>query len=58
MTSMNVSRARAALTARGIDGAALFNGAPGVYRFRLPRGAWADMAAMRERHARLLAHAG
>jgi SARP family transcriptional regulator, regulator of embCAB operon len=42
-----VSRTRAALSAAGLDGAALLAGGPGVYRFRLPERGWVDLDAAR-----------
>ncbi len=46
------SRLRRALSATGLDGAELLAGAPGVYRFRLPAGAWVDIdAALSATHA-------
>jgi DNA-binding SARP family transcriptional activator len=42
-----VSRLRAALAARGLDGGALLQGAPGVYRFKLPADGWVDLDAAR-----------
>jgi len=38
-----VSRTRAAITAAGMDGSSLIVGAPGIYRFVLPPGAWIDV---------------
>ena len=38
-----VSRTRAAITAAGMDGGSLIVGAPGIYRFVLPPGAWIDI---------------
>lgn len=38
-----VSRIRAAITAAGMDGSFLIVGAPGIYRFVLPPGAWIDV---------------
>jgi len=40
-----VSRARAVITAAGLDGGSLITGAPGVYRFVLPPGGWVDIDA-------------
>jgi SARP family transcriptional regulator, regulator of embCAB operon len=40
-----VSRTRAVITAAGMDGGSLIVGAPGVYRFVLPPGAWVDVDA-------------
>jgi len=40
-----MSRVRAALRAAGLDGARLIAAAPGSYRFRLPPGAFVDVAA-------------
>jgi DNA-binding SARP family transcriptional activator len=40
-----VSRTRAVITAAGMNGGSLIVGAPGVYRFVLPPGAWVDVDA-------------
>ena len=54
------SRVRAALTAAGLDGAALLVGAPGIYRFRLPSDGWVDLDAARRaiHHAEALLAGG
>jgi DNA-binding SARP family transcriptional activator len=38
-----VSRTRAVFNAAGMDGGSLIVGAPGIYRFVLPSGAWVDV---------------
>jgi DNA-binding SARP family transcriptional activator len=40
-----VSRTRAVFNAAGMDGGSLIVGAPGIYRFVLPSGAWVDVDA-------------